>query len=61
MRGTPCYCKLCRGGIVCDGRTEHHLFVQHVEIVVNYVVYTESLISMKVDLENNYVHEVEIL
>ena len=60
MRGTPRYCKLCRGGIVCDGRTEHHLSLQHVEIVVNDVVSTESLISMKVDLGNNYVHEVEI-
>jgi hypothetical protein len=55
-----CYCKLCRGGSVCDGGTEHHLPLQHVEIVVNYVVSAASLISMKVDLGNNYVHEVEI-
>jgi hypothetical protein len=53
MFGTPRYCKLCRGGIVCDGRTEHHLSLQHVEIVMNYVVSTESLISKKVDLGNN--------
>ena len=39
---------------VCDGRTEHHLSLQHVEIVVNGLVSTESLISMKVDLGNNY-------
>ena len=56
MRGTPRYCKLCRGGIVCDGRTEHHLSLQHVEIVVNDVVSTESLISMKVEIFlNGYV------
>ena len=60
MRGTPCYSKVSRGGIACDGSTEHHISLQHVEIVVNYVVSTESLISMKVNLGNNYVHEVEI-
>ena len=39
--------------IACGGSTEHHLSLQHVEIVVNYVVSTESLISMKVDIGNN--------
>jgi len=35
-----------------------YLSIQHVEAVVNDVVSEDSSIPLEVDLENNYVHEV---
>ena len=59
MRGTPRYCNLCRGDIVCDGRTEHHLSLQHVdcdkytdnrEIIFNSLNWLPSNINIDVNL-----------
>ena len=60
MRGTTAIVSYAEVVLYVMGGQNIIYHFKHVEIVVNYVVSAASLISMKVDLGNNYVHEVEI-